>query len=99
MKETRKRAFRRSSSNYLIDNNDNLFIKKYDKDNENIEDDNNEDILNNKSNDNFSNNNNVNKKIYTLFVIPYKIDEYELIKKIHKELNHRNLEDIRNEFI
>lgn len=44
-------------------------------------------------------NNKYAKNNYSLFTIPYKINEYELIKKIHSELNHRNAEDVRKEFI
>ena len=44
-------------------------------------------------------NNKYENNNYILFTIPYKINEFELIKKIHSELNHRNAEDVREEFI
>ena len=127
-KETRKRAFRRSATNYLIDNFGNLCIKKYDNEieinNEEENDNNNKEekdnITDEENENNFENENVIvneeeskienlkdnlkeknyrNKNNYTLYVIPYKINEYELIKNIHRELNHRNSEDIRKELI
>lgn len=48
------------------------------------------------SNNNTKNNFNKNKST-TLYKIPYKTNEYELIKKIHINLNHHNWEDVRKE--
>ena len=62
----------------LIDNFGRLCIKKYDNEKENIEDENSEENI---PKDNSRNKNNVNKINYISYVIPYKIDEFDLIKK------------------
>ena len=51
----------------------------------------------NKSNDKiditFSKKDLLKRGLYTLYIIPYKIDEYKLIRDIHENIIHRNLED------
>ena len=37
--------------------------------------------------------NTVKSDNYILYEIPFRINEYELIRKIHEEINHRNAED------
>ena len=35
---------------------------------------------------------------YSLYKIPFRENEYDLIKQIHQNINHRNWEDTRKEF-
>ena len=38
------------------------------------------------------------KGLYSLYIVPFKINEYSLIRNIHENNNHRNWEDTRKEF-
>ena len=40
----------------------------------------------------------IKKGLYTLYNIPFKVNEYDLIRDIHIKNNHRNWEDTRKEF-
>ena len=104
----KKRAFRRKASNFAIDKDGYLCYKKPDnnrgddsfKDSEdNLEKDkSNKDIQNNNNNNILTKKELIKSGKYSLFKIPFKCNEYNLIKEIHEKINHRNIDDTRKEF-
>ena len=95
--ETKKRVFRRKASNFEIDEDDILCYKVPDSYNGNDSSEESDDF----SNENKKNKSKLTKKDlikagrYSLFKIPYKCNEYDLIKEIHEKINHRNFDDTR----
>lgn len=106
--ETKKGNFREKASKFAIDKFGYLCFKLPNEDSDS------EDIYNEeeeKHEKQTSIQNNINRKDYkkirrekfkkgefSLYRIPYRQDEYQLIRKIHEENNHRNWEDTRKEF-
>ena len=78
-----KRAFRKKAENYIIDENGYLCYKMNIKNIIKEEDD----IIDNKENNNNEINIDNSLKNFELLRIPYKIDEFELIKTIHEKIN------------
>ena len=110
--ESKKRAFRKAAESFEINKFDKLCYRLVDKEEVNDSFESNEDnkinIDKEKEIDKLSekiNKISLNKKRkkflkeekYTLYEIPYKINEYNLIKDIHIELNHRSSEYVRKE--
>ena len=107
--ENKKRLFRRKANNYEIDSNGFLCYKIPDyglgEDNSNSSNDEDKEEENNieqpirkkhiiKKNKQYY----FEKGLYSLYVIPFKINEFTLIRNIHENNNHRNWEDTRKEF-
>ena len=105
--ETKKRAFRKKAENFEIDKFGYLCYKLPDLDesssnsSEDVSDEETKKIVD--QNNKLEKKNKKNKKEliklgkYTLYKIPYQENEFELIKKIHVQKNHRNWEDTRKE--
>ena len=108
VRENKKRLFRRKAENFEINNFGNLCYKipDYGEDDENSYNSEENDFENeNKKNINIKHKTNkrkkqeyINKGLYTLYTIPFQVNEYNLIREIHIKNNHRNWEDTRKEF-
>ena len=106
--ENKKRLFRRKANNYEIDKNGYLCYKipyyglGEDNSNSSSFEEKEEEIISEKHNKKKLSNKNKNfyfeKGLYSLYIIPFKINEYTLIRNIHENINHRNWEDTRKEF-
>ncbi len=106
--EKNKRALRQKAQNYEIDKNgyicfkisDNKvkdkdsLVRSFDSNNNNK---NNHCNLNDKIDIKFSKKDLLKTGLYTLYLIPYKIGEYKLIRDIHENINHRNWKDTHKE--
>ena len=109
-KETKKRAFRKKAEKFEIDKFGYLCYKIPDnEENESssseidsesgLEKEKKEDInIKNKKNIKSTKKELIKLGKYSLYKIPFQQNEYDLIKKIHEENNHRNWEDTRKEF-
>ena len=105
--ETKKRAFRKAAENYEIDNLGYLCYKIPDKEeDESTESENDSQDENNKIKETkvkLQSKKKSKKELikcgqFSLYRILYQVNEYELIKNIHEQNNHRNWEDTRKEF-
>ena len=108
--EANKRAFRKKAEKFELDKFGYLCYKIPDKEeNEStsseidsdseIEKEKKNDVkLKNKINSNYTKKELIKLGKYSLYKIPFQINEYDLIKKLHEENNHCNWEDTRKEF-
>ena len=108
--ETKKRAFRKKAENFEIDKFGYLCYKIPDKEeNESSSSEMDSDAglgaekkydinLKKEKSTKFSKKELIKRGKYSLYKIPFQQNEYDLIKKIHEENNHRNWEDTRKEF-
>ena len=105
--ETKKRAFRKTAENYAINNFGYLCFKIPVKDvdeSSSSEQNSEEELEINKKLNSKNKNKHLSKKElikigkFSLYQIPFQVNEYDLIKTIHEKNNHRNWEDTRKEF-
>ena len=80
------RSFLRIADNYILDDNNNLYIKYYKKNAGNKK----KDITNN-----------TRKKFveFEYFEVPFTKNIYEYLSSIHKQMNHRGITSLREELI